>query len=61
MVQGREYPIEKALELSPELAEAYEKEPEATEIVDTARALEGLRREDSVRSDGRRSGSHLHR
>jgi DNA polymerase-3 subunit alpha len=49
---GREYPIEKALELSPELAEAYEREPEAAEIVDTARALEGLRREDSVHAAG---------
>src|SRR2546425_8121192 len=51
-VLGREYPIEKALELAPELAESYEKEPEAREIVDTARALEGLRREDSVHAAG---------
>jgi len=51
-VLGREYPIEKALELSPELHEAYEKEPESKEIVDTARALEGLRREDSVHAAG---------
>ena len=35
-----------------ELREAYEKEPEAKEIVDTARALEGLRREDSVHAAG---------
>ncbi|MBI4261528.1 MAG: DNA polymerase III subunit alpha, partial [Actinobacteria bacterium] len=51
-VLGREYPIEDALELSPELKEAYGKEPEAREIVDTARALEGLRREDSVHAAG---------
>jgi DNA polymerase-3 subunit alpha len=37
---------------SPEFREAYEKEPEAKEIVDTARALEGLRREDSVHAAG---------
>jgi DNA polymerase-3 subunit alpha len=46
-VMGRDEPIEKALQIAPELREAYEKEPEAKEIVDTARALEGLRREDS--------------
>jgi DNA polymerase-3 subunit alpha len=51
-VLGREYSIEDALRLSPELHEAYEKEPEASEIVDTARALEGLRREDSVHAAG---------
>src|SRR5207244_2356473 len=51
-VLGREFPIDDALKLSPELAEAYEKEPEAREIVDTARALEGLRREDSVHAAG---------
>ncbi|MBI2238548.1 MAG: DNA polymerase III subunit alpha, partial [Actinobacteria bacterium] len=49
---GREFAIEQALELSPELREAYEREPEAREIVDTARALEGLRREDSVHAAG---------
>ncbi|TMK86402.1 MAG: DNA polymerase III subunit alpha [Actinobacteria bacterium] len=49
---GREYPIDRALELSPELREAYEKEPEAKEVIDTARALEGLRREDSVHAAG---------
>ena len=51
-VMGRDEPIEKALELSPELREAYQKEPEASEIIDTARALEGLRREDSVHAAG---------
>jgi DNA polymerase III subunit alpha len=49
---GREYRIEKALELSRELADAYEKESEAKEIVDTARELEYLRREDSVHAAG---------
>ena len=51
-VMGRDYPIEDALKLSPDLAAAYEKEPEAKEIVETARALEGLRREDSVHAAG---------
>ena len=51
-VLGREYSIEDALKLSPELREAYEKEPEAREVIDTARALEGLRREDSVHAAG---------
>jgi DNA polymerase III subunit alpha len=51
-VMGRDEPIERALQLSPELREAYEREPEAKEIVETARALEGLRREDSVHAAG---------
>ena len=51
-VMGRDFPIEDALKESPEFREAYEKEPEAREIVDTARALEGLRREDSVHAAG---------
>jgi len=51
-VMGRDEPIERALEISPDLREAYEREPEAREIVDTARALEGLRREDSVHAAG---------
>ncbi len=51
-VMGRDEPIERALDISPELREAYQKEPEAKEIIDTARALEGLRREDSVHAAG---------
>jgi DNA polymerase-3 subunit alpha len=49
---GREFPIDQALDMSPEMKEAYEKEPEAREVIDTARALEGLRREDSVHAAG---------
>src|SRR5439155_533440 len=49
---GRDHSIDKALELSPELAEAYRGEPEAKEVIDAARALEGLRREDSVHAAG---------
>jgi DNA polymerase-3 subunit alpha len=51
-VLGREHRIDVALDVAPELREAYEKEPEAKEIVETARALEGLRREDSVHAAG---------
>jgi DNA polymerase-3 subunit alpha len=51
-VLGREFSIEKALDLSPELKEAYASEPEAREVIDSARALEGLRREDSVHAAG---------
>ncbi len=51
-VVGRDFPIDEALKQSPELAEAYEREPEAKEIVETAKALEGLRREDSVHAAG---------
>src|SRR5439155_14869432 len=32
--------------------DAYEREPESKEIIETARALEGLRREDSVHAAG---------
>jgi DNA polymerase-3 subunit alpha len=51
-VLGREFTIDKALDMAPELKEAYDKEPEAKEVIDTARALEGLRREDSVHAAG---------
>ena len=49
---GRDEPIENALKLSAASRDAYEREPEAREIVDAARALEGLRREDSVHAAG---------
>jgi len=51
-MMGRDEPIDRALEISPDLREAYEREPEAKEIIETARALEGLRREDSVHAAG---------
>ncbi len=51
-IMGRDEPIDNALRISHELRDAYEREPEAREIVDTARALEGLRREDSVHAAG---------
>jgi len=51
-VLGRDHPIQKALEISSELKEAYDREDDARTIIDTARALEGLRREDSVHAAG---------
>jgi len=51
-VLGREFSIEDALKMSPELKDAFEREPEAREIVETAQALEGLRREDSIHAAG---------
>jgi DNA polymerase-3 subunit alpha len=51
-VLGREKSIEDALEQSHELRDSYENEPEAREIIDNARTLEGLRREDSVHAAG---------
>jgi DNA polymerase-3 subunit alpha len=51
-IMGRDEPIDSALQTSAELREAYERQPEAREIIDTARALEGLRREDSVHAAG---------
>ncbi|HEX6845073.1 MAG TPA: DNA polymerase III subunit alpha [Actinomycetota bacterium] len=51
-VMGRDEPIDRALEISPDLRAAYESEPESKQIIDTARALEGLRREDSVHAAG---------
>ncbi|MFM8944664.1 MAG: DNA polymerase III subunit alpha [Actinomycetota bacterium] len=51
-VLGRDTPIDEALRSAPELADAYAKEPEAKEILDMAKALEGLRREDSVHAAG---------
>ncbi len=51
-VLGREFSIEDALKGSQELRDAYDREPEAHEVIETARALEGLRREDSVHAAG---------
>ncbi len=51
-VMGRDEPIDRALEISPDLKAAYEAEPESKKVIDTARALEGLRREDSVHAAG---------
>jgi DNA polymerase-3 subunit alpha len=51
-VLGREFSIADALEKSAELRDAFDKEAEAKEIVNTAKALEGLHREDSIHAAG---------
>ncbi len=51
-VMGKEYPLEKARELSAELAEAWESEPDAKQVLDTALSLEGLRRQHSIHAAG---------
>lgn len=51
-IMGRDEAIESALKSTPELSQAYKTEPDSKQIIDTARALEGLRREDSVHAAG---------
>jgi DNA polymerase-3 subunit alpha len=51
-VMGREYPLDKARELSAELRTAWETEPEAKQVLDTAASLEGLRRQHSIHAAG---------
>jgi DNA polymerase III subunit alpha len=51
-VMGKDYPLEKARELSAELREAWENEPDAKQVLDTALSLEGLRRQHSIHAAG---------
>ncbi len=51
-VMGREYPLDQARELSAELREAWESEPDAKQVLDTAASLEGLRRQHSIHAAG---------
>ena len=51
-VMGREYPLDQARELSAELREAWENEPDAKQVLDTAHSLEGLRRQHSIHAAG---------
>lgn len=44
--------IDKALELNPELSTAYEEEPRTKDLIDVARALEGLPRHTSTHAAG---------
>ena len=44
--------IDKAMEVNPEFAAAYKTNPQARELIDTARRLEGLTRHDSVHAAG---------
>jgi DNA polymerase-3 subunit alpha len=51
-VMGKDFPLAKARELSSELATAWETEPEAKKVLDTALSLEGLRRQHSIHAAG---------
>lgn len=51
-VLGKDYPLEKARELSRELRSAWETEPDAKKVLDTALSLEGLRRQHSIHAAG---------
>ncbi|CAN5840292.1 DNA polymerase III subunit alpha [soil metagenome] len=51
-VMGREYPLDQARELSAELRDAWDSEPDATQVLDTAASLEGLRRQHSIHAAG---------
>ena len=50
--QGFGMTIERAIEISPELATAYRTEPETTRLLDVARKLEGVARHASVHAAG---------
>ena len=51
-VMGKDYPLSKARELSAELRTAWESEPDAKQVLDTALSLEGLRRQHSIHAAG---------
>ncbi len=47
-ILGKEPPLDKAISQSTELKEAYEKDPDAKRVLDTAKAIEGLRRQHGI-------------
>jgi len=51
-VMGKDFPLAKAREMSSELRTAWETEPEAKKVLDTALSLEGLRRQHSIHAAG---------
>ncbi|MDP9406116.1 MAG: DNA polymerase III subunit alpha, partial [Actinomycetota bacterium] len=51
-VMGKDFPLGKARELSAELRSAWETEPDAKRVLDTALSLEGLRRQHSIHAAG---------
>ncbi|MDQ3537912.1 MAG: DNA polymerase III subunit alpha, partial [Actinomycetota bacterium] len=51
-VMGKDFPLAKAREMSGELRTAWETEPEAKQVLDTALSLEGLRRQHSIHAAG---------
>ncbi|MPZ86824.1 MAG: DNA polymerase III subunit alpha [Nitriliruptorales bacterium] len=51
-VLGKDFPLARAREMSAELRTAWETEPDATKVLDTALSLEGLRRQHSIHAAG---------
>jgi len=51
-VMGKDFPLEQARQLSGELREAWENDPDAKKVLDTALSLEGLRRQHSIHAAG---------
>ncbi len=51
-VQGQESPLAEALELSGELADSCDTNPDAKKVIDLAAGLEGLRRQHSIHAAG---------
>ena len=51
-VLGKDFPLEKAKQMSAELREAWDSEPDAKTVLDTALSLEGLRRQHSIHAAG---------
>ena len=47
-VQGKEPPLEKAFEQSTELRDAYDSDPDSRRVLDTAKTLEGLKRQHGI-------------
>ena len=51
-VMGKDHPLARSREMSAELREAWENEPDAKQVLDTALSLEGLRRQHSIHAAG---------
>ncbi len=51
-VMGKDFPLAKAREMSGELRAAWDTEPDAKKVLDTALSLEGLRRQHSIHAAG---------
>jgi DNA polymerase III subunit alpha len=51
-VMGKDFPLEESRRMSAELRTAWETEPDAGKILDTALSLEGLRRQHSIHAAG---------
>jgi DNA polymerase-3 subunit alpha len=51
-VLGKDFPLAKAKQMSAELREAWDGDPDAKKVLDTACSLEGLRRQHSIQAAG---------